>query len=231
GVSIINGIPNNSQELIEAKIEHGKWSDWEGIYSSWQSIIDNHNFTSQVTVNDKTNKIVEEALKHSENILIIIAHSDGQTIYFPDGSFLETSDIEKIREDIAKNRPLVALFSCETARMENGLASFSQTLIESGAKAVVAPVSEIGARSTSRLLDQALQNSTVGDSPIEAIWKAIQDTGITGLENPPPYHRDSRLASTARDTSTLYAPEPFFVKAVAMVFRTDLKSCGFRGWV
>ena len=77
----------------------------------------------------------------------------------------------------------MALFSCEAAQVKDGLVPFSQALIELGAQAVVAPVSEIGATSTSKLLEKVLQNSAEGDPPIEAIWQAIQDTGIYGLEN------------------------------------------------
>jgi hypothetical protein len=192
---IINGIPNSQTELSNIKLNQSDWGIWQGVHQNWQGVIEKHKYTEHI---GKTAFSAIEALKTQSNIVIIVAHSDSHTIYFPDGSHISVADIEEIKEQIKKNNPLVALFSCRTAQMHSdGLTSFSKALIDVGAKAVIAPVTEIGARTTSKLLDNILLNSQ-HNVPIEAIHKAIQETGIRYLENWIGYKTDFNYHNTLK---------------------------------
>ncbi len=177
---ILNGIPSNSEELGKIGLDESAWKAWEGIQGNWQQIINKHGYQNE-SGNTAQNAI--DAFKNKANVLVVIAHSDGQTIYFPDGTSLNASDIKEIKKEINQNRPLVALFSCETAKTINNIVPFSEALIQAGAKAVIAPVSEIGAKTTSELLENILRHSSENNRPIESLWKAIKDTDIRVLEN------------------------------------------------
>jgi hypothetical protein len=179
---IINGIPGTSEEFGKIKDIPGTWNEWQGIRDSWQNIISTRNYDKNSGHTAKEDAL--EALKHKSNVLVIVAHSNGQTIYFSDGSELTIDNLKEIQQEIAKNKPLVAFFSCETAQINGNLSSFGQTLIELGARAVIAPSGQIGARSSSILLDSILEKSAeMNISPIEAISQASQEANYLELEN------------------------------------------------
>lgn len=175
---IINGIPSNASELRQVKLQESDWEQWDGIHQAWNNAANKNGFA----VSGNTAQEALNALKTGTNIVIVVAHSDGYSIFFPDGSLLSTDDLSSIRDSIGKNKPLVTLFSCETARVDENLASFAKNLVDLGAKAVVAPVSTIGARSSSTLLESFLKASVEGLSPVEALQRAIQETNNTSLE-------------------------------------------------
>jgi hypothetical protein len=175
---VINGIPSNASELGQAKLQEGEWEQWEGIYQAWNNAAKRNGFA----VSGNTAQEALNAFETSTNILIIVAHSDGYSIFFPDGSSLSTDDLSDAQDSIGRNKPLVALFSCETAKVDENLASFAKKLVDLGAKAVVAPVSTIGARSSSALFEDFLKASVEGLSPVEALQRAVRETSNTSLE-------------------------------------------------
>lgn len=175
---IVNATPADEKGLSNLNIE-GKWSDWSGIHAQWQSIIAKHGYAEQA---GKTPSDVLNAIASGSNVMIVVAHSDGTQIFFPDGSSLKVQDFEAYREQIQKNNPLIILFSCETAKI-NGVDSYAKSLIDLGAKAVVAPTTQIGAVSSSSLLDGFLQNSESGINIIDALSKAAKDSNILDLQN------------------------------------------------
>jgi hypothetical protein len=176
--AIINGVPNNPSELGQIGLENSDWGQWDGIYQTWNDAAGKNGFS----VSGNTAQDALSAFETSSNIVIVVAHSDGYSIFFPDGSSLSVDDISNIRDNLRENEPLVLLFSCETAKVDEGLASFAEGLVNLGAKAVVAPVSTIGARSSSLLLENFLKASIEGLSPVEALRRAIQETNNPSLE-------------------------------------------------
>jgi hypothetical protein len=175
---IINGVPNNPSELGRVQLQESDWEQWDGIHQAWNNAANKSGFT----VSGNTAQEALNAFETSSNIVVVIAHSDGYSIFFPDGSSLSIDDVSSVQDSIKENNPLVVLFSCETARVDESLVSFAEELVGLGAKAVVAPISTIGARSSSALLESFLEASTEGLSPIEALTKAIQETNNTSLE-------------------------------------------------
>jgi len=95
-------------------------------------------------------------------------------------------DLEQIgdgvRAAIRRNRPTVILISCETAKIKD-TESFAKKLLDMGAKGVIAPDSEIGAKSTSKLLESLLEYSKQGDNLFKALRKALQDMLYDRLHN------------------------------------------------
>jgi len=175
---IVNGIPTDEQGLKNLEIE-GNWSDWSSIPALWQDIITKHGYSENM---GKTSKDVLAAIKSAYNILIIVAHGDGNQIYFPDGSQLKVEDFSKMQEEIHKTNPLIILFSCETAKID-GVNSYAKSLIELGAQAVIAPTTEIGAKSSNILLDKFFEKSASGLNIIDALQKSAEETNIFDLEN------------------------------------------------
>jgi hypothetical protein len=176
--AIINGIPSSPSELTQTRLETSEWDQWNGISNAWNNTITENGFS----VSGNSAQDALDALQTSANVVVIVAHSDGFNIFFPDGSSLSTDDLSSIQESIIKNEPLVTLFSCETAKVDENLVSFAKKLVDLGAKAVVAPVSLIGARSSSTMLESFLRASNEGSSPMFALQKAVQETKNLSLE-------------------------------------------------
>jgi len=175
---IINGVPSNPSELSRVKLQESRWEQWDGIHQAWNNAANKSGFT----VSGNTAQEALNAFETSSSIVIVIAHSDGYSIFFPDGSSLSVDDVSNIQDSVKENNPLVMLFSCETAKVDDSLVSFAKKLVDLGARAVVAPVSTIGARSSSTLLESFLEASTEGLSPVEALQRAIQKTNNISLE-------------------------------------------------
>jgi len=175
---IINGVPENEEGLTKLEVD-GNWSDWSSIHPRWQSVISKYGYAENA---GKTSADVLNAIDSGSNVMIIVAHGDGSQIFFPDGSRLRIQDFSALQEQIQKNNPLVILFSCEAGKIQ-GLNSYAKSLIDLGARAVVAPTTEIGAKSSSSLLDSFLEKSASGLHALEALLKAAESTGIFDMEN------------------------------------------------
>lgn len=172
---IINGVPHDPNELGALGIEQ-KWEVWDGVKEKWDNVISKHGFTQL----GGTAEDVREALTTVPNVLVIVAHADGQTIFFPDGSKLSVKNLDEIEDEIRRNQPTVIVIGCEVAKVEEDFVSFGRKLIEVGAKGVVAPPYEIEAEST--LLDKLLKYSEE-DSILDALYRATEEMKIKGFEN------------------------------------------------
>ena len=175
---IINATPADTLGLASLEID-GQWSDWSSVYPAWQNVISRYGFAESAGA---TAKDALDAVASGSNVLIVVAHSDGNQIFFPDGSRLAVQDFSSFREQIQRDNPLIVLFGCETAKIE-GLDSYARGLIDLGASAVVAPTTQIGAVSSSSLLDRFLEHSAAGSPILDALLKAAQDTSIFELQN------------------------------------------------
>ncbi len=175
---IVNGLPKDEQGLAKLEVE-GKWSDWSPVYSRWQNVIAEHGYSEGE--GNKPTDVLDAIASHS-NVLIVVAHSDGSQIFFPDGSRLRIEDFSAFQEQMERDNPLIILFGCETAKIE-GMDSFARRLISLGARAVVAPSTRIGAIHISPLLDSFLGHSAAGDTMLEALEKAVEDTSVFEMQN------------------------------------------------
>jgi hypothetical protein len=176
--AIINGIPKDEKQLAAVNLTGANWKSWTGIYETWASSISETGFK---TSGSAANSVIE-ALSQKSNVLIIVAHSDGYKLYFPDGSSLDATQLSQIQQQIAANHPFVALFSCETAKVDDKYSSFAKSLIDAGAKAVLAPTETVGARTSAKLLKAFLDFSNQGSTPLEAWEKSLRETEIHTME-------------------------------------------------
>jgi hypothetical protein len=141
------GVPAAAAELNAVFPSGGAdWSGmWRGVAQLWRDRATRQGFDSPTSA---TAEAVLESLTTHENVIVVIAHADRRTLHMPapppKGSKLSTDDIIAHKDDIRKNRPVVYLFCCETAEISN-LNSFSETLLECGAAAVIAPQAKIDA--------------------------------------------------------------------------------------
>lgn len=172
--AVFNGIPRDRDELENIQVASGEWALWKGISQTWDKSISEYGYQAERAESDLARQI-ERALQEYENIVIIVAHSTGEVVYLPDGSILDPDQFDdQARAAIQRNRPTVIMISCETAKLGR-IESFAKKLLDMGAKAVIAPDSEVGARSTSQLLQRLFEFSQQGDGLLEAWRKALED--------------------------------------------------------
>lgn len=176
--AIINGIPSSKTELENTGLDPQEWSKWESLSEKWSESVTGNGFN----IVGSSAKATISAFEEKANVLVLVAHSDGFKIYFPDGSNLSIDDLAEVKSKIMENNPMVALFSCETAKVDKNLSSFASKLIDLGARAVVAPTQQIGAETSLEFLDSFLNNSQKGISMLEALKKAVEHTKQTILE-------------------------------------------------
>jgi len=125
-----------------------------------------------------------EALQKKQLSIVIVAHSDGLTIRLPDGGSITAADLTAVHEQIRANRPLVFLFSCDTARTI-GASSFAKILLDQGARAVIAPVTKIAAKEAVGVIESFVRSVTGKSKPgslERAFENANTETGSRAME-------------------------------------------------
>lgn len=124
------------------------------------------------------------ALTHKENVIVIVAHSDGESLFMldprPKGTQISADYLREHREEIKANSPFVYLFSCEAGNLRN-LENFASTLLECGAAGVVASQSQLGA-AEGRTMLRRLRDEDRGSPPIEDCWRAMRDIDFFEME-------------------------------------------------
>ncbi|MBI5823906.1 MAG: hypothetical protein HZB18_07765 [Chloroflexi bacterium] len=162
----INGIPRPE----ETSNPDAWYSDND---QTWQAQFDKL-FTG-IPSQTATSEQVRKVLLEKPLVLIVVAHSDGQDIYLPDGTrFNPQSLSQEERDKIAENKPLVILLSCETAVRERGEASFAQKLLESGPRVVIAPNGTIRVKDAHAILQSFLGHPNVGSNALLAFYEAVK---------------------------------------------------------
>jgi hypothetical protein len=158
--------PSSDDELgaVFNSDRHGKpdWNVWSDVSPLWKKRATGQGFPSprSASAND-----VIDSLTTSKNVIVVVAHSDGETIYMPapppEGSRLTAEEVMAKRSEIAANRPVVYLFSCETAEISD-MKAFSETLLDAGAAAVIAPQTEIDAERSVDLFEALVRPKSQG---------------------------------------------------------------------
>lgn len=188
------GLPANSQELQKV-FEMGKkerdldttspdWADWSGVLPDWQRSAKRNGF--DVHTNASATQILDSLTK-DENVIIIVAHGDHDSIYLPapppEGSKLTEDQVKARRYEITANKPVVYLFCCETAVVSD-LKSFAQVLLDSGAAAVIAPQIKIDADDGSiKFFESLVQKGGNGhENSLTKLQAAMQQTNYREME-------------------------------------------------
>ncbi len=163
---ILSAMPTSAEDLARMELDPGGADLWNNMTQAYARTVGDRGFAPVLTVQATAPDFLR-ALETKENVIVLVAHAESDRLYFPDGSDVRPSDIEAIRDDIARNKPVVYLFCCETAKYSM-VNTISETLLRCGAVAVIAPQETIQPDQTRVLLSNFLT-------------EAARQTPITGL--------------------------------------------------
>ena len=173
------GSPSSDPAQVKAaNLDPEDSKAWDGVSDAIVEMAHRHGY-SPVTVSDKgiLSERIKEALQNRTAVLIVVAHSDGQRIYFPDGSYFSPEDLEndiKAVQAIQARQPVVILAGCQAAKIQD-LRSLAKQMVDLGARFVVAPEGDISAWNVSDFLDLLFSNSSKGQNIIEALENAHRE--------------------------------------------------------
>jgi len=197
-VVVLNGLPQSAEELQRLDMPGEAWDQWQSLHQRFEEAIPPQ--ILPVTESTSATKVAFlDSLQHKPALVMIVAHSDGYSIWLPNGERVDAKDIAAVGEAIRSNRPRVFLFSCETARLDD-VQSFAKVLLDHGATAVAAPVTRLPVEEALEVF-QSFMGSAVREIPVrinEAFEDALQITRRSLMEiwvaEVEPRVGDSRLA-------------------------------------
>jgi hypothetical protein len=138
-VGVVNALPRSEDDLQRLGFDRSDWHSWEPLARQFDQVT-----SVNVTEWQPTKANVVAALETKKTVVIVVAHSDGVSLFLPNGETFRVSDLESAREAIRANAPDVFLFGCDTARITE-TPSIAHQLLELGAASVIAPVTKISA--------------------------------------------------------------------------------------
>jgi|GEM_PF-4618913 len=181
---ILNSAPRNEAEYLrifpkDLKAQH--WHAWGAEAQEWSETV----LSKQFAVSPEASQgVVLSALTQAKNVIVIVAHCDGDSIFMPEppptGSIVTADYLREHQEDIAANAPFVYLFSCRAGDQSN-LKNFASTLLECGASGVIASQADVGSAEGRVLLDRVLDESR-GEPPLDDYFKAMQAVDYRDME-------------------------------------------------
>jgi hypothetical protein len=180
---IINSVPGSREEYIGVFKEDNpaRATQWRDEAENWNTTAVANRFAPSP---EASREAMLAALTESQNVIVIVAHCDGQSIFLPapppDGSEVDANYLLAHREEIAANAPFVYLFSCEGGKLSN-LQNFASTLLECGASGVVASQSTVGLAQGRELLSRLLDEKR-DKPPIEDYFKAMREVNFLDME-------------------------------------------------
>jgi hypothetical protein len=162
-VAVFNALPQSSEELRHLELPESTWDSWRNLHEQFEQAIPRSLLdTLASTVVTKTTFL--SGLQQHPAVLMIVAHSDGFSIWLPNGERVNAEDIAAVGEAIRANRPRVFLFSCETARIDD-VQSFAKVLLDHGAAVVAAPVTKVPVEEA-LVMFESLMDSAVKQTPL-----------------------------------------------------------------
>lgn len=175
---VINGVPLPEQ-LQTVGLEAEDASLWQGLKQKLDLTISQPGFAETGTAPGAEFKA---ALSTSPSVLVVVAHSDGQQIYFPDGTVFNPDVLSKAeKQAILERHPLVIVLSCDTAVAPGDSHSFAQRLLDVGPQMVIAPTGKLPVDSVNSLLQTFFQNLNKESNVLKSFWDAILKTYPDGL--------------------------------------------------
>lgn len=181
---ILNSSPRNQEEYVRIFPEDTKarhWLAWGNEAQHWEEAVTANRFGTAPRVSQEA---LIDALSHSKNVIVVLAHCDGESIFMPEppprGSLVTADYLREHRAEIEANAPFVYLFSCKAGSLSN-LRNFASTLLDCGASGVVASQSVLGGDDGRALLGRLL-NEQRGAPPLEDYFKAMNDVEFREME-------------------------------------------------
>ncbi len=193
-IALLNGIPATEEEVQKVGKSTKDTARWLAIHNKWRAMVEKRGITAASASADA----LLAALESNPLVVVLVAHSNGYAILLPDGSEFDIKSLSpEVRQAIARNAPVVWLFSCRTGSIQDGQ-SLAQGLLDLGATSVIAPVSDIKAEESAVVLERFLDAISKGKPLMEALDDALKSAMGNMQEN--------RLGR---------APSPGIVEAVA----------------
>jgi hypothetical protein len=182
--AILNSSPRSRVEYVRVMREDraaAHWPAWDTEAAIWENTIAAAGFA---TTAEASRQAFIEAVSEKQNVIVIVAHCDGESLFMPhpdpDGTVITAEYLREHRDEIARNKPMVCLFSCRAGDLDN-MANFASTLLECGAAGVIAFQTSLGGAEGNNMLERLLADRR-GTPPIEDIWQAMRDTDFFEME-------------------------------------------------
>jgi len=128
---ILDGLPSPTWgplgmwQLYSMKLDTTLGDEWRKLREN----LDFEKFGAQAKIRTADSRIVLDELKSGQDdLLILVAHNDGKTIYFPNGKALAINDVEQLQRPKAPNRAIV-LITCEAGGTGGEAASLAEILL------------------------------------------------------------------------------------------------------
>jgi len=151
---LLDGLPSIRLGLL------GLWDTWRMNLNfadrhEWRRFRQDIEFPSGVPSKPATARDVTEGLRRGEkDILLVLAHNDGNYIYLQSGEKLAFRDISELKREVSPNR-VVVLITCRGASRQGGLASLAEMMLQNRlAKSVFASEDLIDARQLPTILQR-----------------------------------------------------------------------------
>jgi hypothetical protein len=181
---IVNSAPSSREQYLRV-FPHDTtgrdWPAWGEEAELWNGAVTATRFAAAP---EPSAEMLLAALSHAKNVIVIVAHCDGHSLFMPEppprGTEVTADYLLENRAQIAANRPFVYLFSCEAGDLAN-LQNFASTLLECGASGVVASQSVVGSAEGRPLLERLLSD-TRGRPPLEDYYRAMRDVNFRDME-------------------------------------------------
>lgn len=153
--TFFNLLPENSVVLKQMKLR-GSSSRWSKARAKYENFATTNNLQKPTTISAKA--LLDELTNGTTDTIVVSAHGDRNSIFFPDGSRLTIDDILSLPPLERQNPPVVILVSCNTGRASSaGINTIAQALLYRGrATAVIAPTTKIPATVASLSFLQSL---------------------------------------------------------------------------
>jgi hypothetical protein len=181
---ILNSSPSTLEEYVRVfpSDRRGRhWAAWGNETELWNGAVSREQFSSAP---EASRAAFLAALTQTENVVVIVAHCDGKSLFMPapppDGTVVTAEYLLENREKIAANSPFVYLFSCEAGDLDN-LGNFASTLLDCGASGVIASQTILGAAEGRTLLARLLGKERRAP-PIEDFWQAMRQVDFLEME-------------------------------------------------
>ena len=175
--AILNGLPLPDQlEAVGLKGQDPKL--WTGKFASLDATLKTAAFPSMPVGATS----LRDALTSNPAFLMVVAHSDGTTIYLPDNTQfsidkLTDADVAKLQEV----KPFIFFLSCDTGTVAPGAQSFAKNLLDKGPSLVAAPSGQLPVDSANELVKNFLADPAREKDVLQAFFHAVQTTFPGGL--------------------------------------------------
>ena len=166
---VINGIPLQDEVV---NVDPNQNPDgWIGMKDALSATITEAGYTQ---IDKPSSTQIKSALGEAPSVLIVVAHSDGQKLYLPDGTQFDLAALSgQDRLAIAARNSLVILLSCDTAASTDGV-SFAQRLLELGPRMVIAPNGNIKVEKANDIMREFFENLKIRPDALPAFMDAIK---------------------------------------------------------